>query len=313
MLGVRRPAWAMKTLKCDFGISGLGFVLISGAGIFLGMVLVDWSDPYSSRELLWTFAVVSGILFIGGLALISIAHRCYLWVGERTFGFASKWPFEPIYYSEEIDSFLGIVCVGGSPGLLVKGRGPVPVPEALHNKLWELQSILLGRQGRSLELDDLRGFVGESIPPGECPPEFRFEGEGVGKPRGTPLADLDPEQPDSLRQLIHQYEASAIFWEAYPPAFELVKVLMGLKRSNGGLILIGVHPSARVVGLSEEEFAKAKTRMMRTACEMTNARVEIGRLDLAGKIVLFAIFNATAENMAAIGCFQKVASEVAVV
>ena len=303
----------MITLKSQTGLYLSGFVFLAGAGILLGIVFENLTGVSEPDSLVVFQLGIAILLFLCGIALILISGRQYLWVGETTFGYVSRWPFEPMYQSGDIDAFVGIVDIGGSRGLLIKGRGPVPVPEPLQNQLWELQAILLRFQGRSPVVADLQGYTLEPLAPSGWPLGFSFEGEGVGKPKGAPLVDLDPEQPDSLRQLIHQYDATAIFWEAFPPAFEMVKVLMGLKRSNGGLILIGVHPSARVVGLSEEEFAAARSRMKRTAGEMTNARVEIGRLDLAGKIVLFAVFNATVENMAAIGCFQDVASEVVVV
>lgn len=124
---------------------------------------------------------------------------------------------------------------------------------------------------------------------------------------------LDVEDPMNLRRLIHHYRAAAIFRESLPPVFDLVKILIGLKRSNGGLVLFGVRPDGRIVGLSDDDMERGRARLEHIASDLTTAQVKIGKIELEGKSALFAVFNAVPANTLPLDSFREVTSDVSVV
>jgi GTPase len=106
-----------------------------------------------------------------------------------------------------------------------------------------------------------------------------------------PLREFRIDDPATLRSLIAQYRRAVIFREALPAAYDMAKMFMTLRNSNGGLVLFGVSAEGAIIGLREEELARARERLEHLAAELCSALVEIGRVELEGKVAMFAIFN----------------------
>ena len=228
--------------------------------------------------------LVGGATVVGGLILLFVNRRRCLWVRGPMFGIRSAWPFESMNASAAIVNFERICTANAKTVIRLRDGGQIEVPPDLCFRIERLEELLRFHQSDSIVEDATYVRAEWPLPSGA---EVRPSSGILSGPDET----VRIEDPDALRTLIHQFRATAIFREAFPPAFDLARILIGLKRSNGGLVLLGVRATGEVSGLSEEELANSKERFKKITDKLTKAKVEIGRIELDGKVALFAIFN----------------------
>jgi hypothetical protein len=170
----------------------------------------------------------------------------------------------------------------------LKDGGVIRVPPGLEARLTEMESLL--RYHHHLALIGPLGGAGGPV--SEQPWNFSNERPIPVPPEGEAII----ADPDSLRALLHRYHALAIYQESIPSSFDLARLFTGLHRTNGGLALFGVQPGGSLVGLPEEEIQRAQERLARLSAKLTETQVRIGRIELEGKVALFALFNPIAAH-----------------
>lgn len=76
-----------------------------------------------------------------------------------------------------------------------------------------------------------------------------------------------------------------------PSPFALAKLFTEMETNHGGLVLVGVDSNGTVIGVSADYLEETWARFERLCAELTETRVELGTLQIAGKTVVFLIFN----------------------
>jgi len=99
----------------------------------------------------------------------------------------------------------------------------------------------------------------------------------------------------TLSALITAYRKAVVFRESVPSAFRVAKVLSEMRWSNGGLVLLGVQEDGAIVGVDPEELDGIYERFQGLG-DLTVARVEIGTLAIADRVVVFLVFNPIPRN-----------------
>ena len=301
--------------------STLMLVLLGLLGVLVVVdVFVTIHQPTDEMDLAWLAPGIIAGLFLGGLVVVMVllGRTQYFWVGSTRFGLRSRWPFREVDRDFRIIDYIGVDLESPEPVIQVAGGETLVVPRGMAEHMRYLDGVLQGRRYQLLNWSAEAHVPLVSEQPAQparapWPPALTFDRRCSHASVSEDGGEIKIDDPDLLRSLIRHYRAAAIFRESFPPAFDLVKIFIGLKRSNGGLVLIGVHPDGRVVGLPEEELADGRERLEHLAGELTAARVEIGRIELEGKFALFAVFNATASNLRPMDGLEKATSDVVIV
>lgn len=101
----------------------------------------------------------------------------------------------------------------------------------------------------------------------------------------------------TLSALISAYDEAVVFEESAPPAYDLVKLFMRMRSSNGGLVLFGVSDDGKVLGIDSHDVEKIYTKFEKLCAELTRSNVEIGTLRLNERLVVFMVFNTLRRNL----------------
>ena len=292
-----------KTLR--FGLAAGGSVLV---GVGVGMLLTaarehpvelwDWSV-----ELFWRgrlLLVAGGVCMVIGLVLWR-PRFCELYVGRTRFGFRDQTQDPDLEY--ELADFVGV----DSGHVQLAGGLLVEIPPLLRARSREIERAL-----RHYQAVARSQAFGVEIPAAHDW-NFQFSNEAP-MPPPPPVTEFSQIDSDhALQGLIGQYRHAIIFRDALPSACALAKMFSRFKQSNGGLALFGVRPDARLVGLPAAEVDGAADRLKALGADLTNARVEVGRIELGGKLALFAVFNPIQSHTKPLKRFEGELSEVSVV
>lgn len=288
-----------NTLKdiLRWGLAGGGSLAV---GMGIGMILAGRDNPGEGLRWFWPgFAlfVAGGVGMVIGLLLLWRPRFCELYVRRTSFGFRDhELGCGPEYDLADV--------VGVDPSArcihLTNGR-TVQIPGTLCAHSCEIEGVLRYYGGLRREIPTAHDW------------NFSFSNEAPvpSPPAVSGLAEIDSE--GSLRGLIADYCHAIVFRDALPAAWAMAKMFSRFRQSNGGLVLFGVRPDASMVGLPEAEIEKAAERLRALAADLTNARVEVGRIELDGKTALFAVFNPIHSHTKPLERFEGAVSEVKVV
>lgn len=203
--------------------------------------------------------------------------------------------------------YVGVDRSGGRVCLLLRNEERVELPPALADEVRTIDTILR----RLRDVGSRAGAPAGPTKPGGWSALLSQQSSEAAACRSARKVKIDDSS--ALGDLIRQYRAAVVFREALPPPIEMARMFIDLKRSNGGLVLFGVKPDGTILGLPDHEEARARERLEHLASELTRARVEIGRIELDGKVALFAIFNPIPAHLRPLDSFEQVTSEVGVV
>ena len=113
----------------------------------------------------------------------------------------------------------------------------------------------------------------------------------------------------TLSSLIAGYEEAVVFEESTPPAYQLARLFMRMRSSNGGLVLFGVDSGGRVVGVTPRDAERIYAKFERLCAELARSCVEIGTLRLDQRLVVFLVFNPIPRNLRPLdryaGCVER--------
>lgn len=90
-----------------------------------------------------------------------------------------------------------------------------------------------------------------------------------------------------------------------PSPFALAKLFTEMAERHGGLVLVGVNSDSSVEGISAEKLEETWSRFERLCSELTTTRVELGTLRIAGKIIVFLVFNTLPRNLLPLARYRK--------
>lgn len=104
-------------------------------------------------------------------------------------------------------------------------------------------------------------------------------------------------ESSTLSALIAAYDEAVVFEGSAPAAYQLAKLFMKMRSSNGGLVLLGVREDGEVVGIGQQDVTRIYLRFEKLCAELTRSSVEIGTLRLKGNLVVFLVFNTVSRNL----------------
>ncbi len=114
----------------------------------------------------------------------------------------------------------------------------------------------------------------------------------------------------TLAPLITAYRDAILFESSVPNPFRMAKIFCRMRQSHGGLVLCGVLPDGSVAGLDPEDVEETYEAFVTLCADLTLARVEIGTLSMAGRTVVFLVFNTKPAHLSPLrpysGCISRV-------
>jgi hypothetical protein len=301
---------AMRTIQA-WPCAAFGGGLIVAAGMaMIDAVLVSLGYQGGLESVAVAALLLAAILLLA-LGLRAVAEGTSFSCDHVSFAFAKSdlsGRSETTYW---LASYEGLVRREGVAMLQMANGELVQIPEHLQPHADRIADCL--EEARNWNQLYLSGNqLHPSLPPSQHWPD-PFRSRMSAPPLCDAIVETKIEDPIALRALIAQYRKTVLFREGLPPAYDLAKMFMTLRNSNGGLVLFGVSPDGALIGLEAKELARARQRLEHLAAKLTAARVEIGRIELDGKFAAFAVFNPIPRHTRPLELFEKATSEVVVV
>ena len=64
-----------------------------------------------------------------------------------------------------------------------------------------------------------------------------------------------------------------------------------MRRSHGGLLLLGVRDDGTIVGVGESDLIRCRQRIEHLCADLCDFTTEVGVIHVAGRNVVFVLFN----------------------
>jgi len=86
------------------------------------------------------------------------------------------------------------------------------------------------------------------------------------------------------------------FKRRLPPGDLIARTLTAFANTSGGVLILGVDDSGRVLGLSPDEIEEARARLQETSISLLSHPLQIGTVEISGQSLLFAAVESNANN-----------------
>lgn len=103
-----------------------------------------------------------------------------------------------------------------------------------------------------------------------------------------------------LSHLISRYENCVLYESSWPNELRLAKAFSAFEHSHGGLMLLGVSPRGRIIGVPQAELERSCLRLRYLVGKIYPFVSEIGLVQMKDKTVIYLVFNAVPDHLAPI-------------
>lgn len=292
---------------CLLAVFGFCMMGVGGALLPAAMRYDAGSSDVISATFLVVLLLVAGLVTGVGAGFVRLETKEEFRTDGASFVFVYGDDDSGVGRWHDIMEYVRIEPMGPFAVVLLSNGQRLVVPQSLMPRLGEIEEILAVCR-------DYVAHGGNSSPDLHVQPEWgwKFSKEYPGREL-TVGGEADSGDYHILHELVRRYRDFATYRDRFPPPFDFVRILLGFKRSNGGVLVLGARPDGTMVGLSDRDLEKGRARLERAAKEMTKAQVRIGKIEVDGEKALFAVFNPIAAHVAPLEPFESEISEVRVV
>ena len=96
--------------------------------------------------------------------------------------------------------------------------------------------------------------------------------------------------PDGILDLISQGESINVEFKSRLPAADIIgNVIVSFANTEGGILLFGINDDGEIKGLTYDEITPTVNRIDKVAKSLLSQPIEMGTVEIHGKIILYAI------------------------